>query len=524
MAASLNRRVRAVVAVVFALGLVAGCTPQGPTDPNDPDQTETDAPVSPDRPKDVQIPDVQPEGFVDAPGGGIEGYTGQQIDWQTCEDYSKFECATIAAPLDHEDPDRQALSLFLLKAEATEEPKLGTIFVNPGGPGAGGSELAARFDREGLEQYDIIGWDPRGTGQSTPVQCWQGEEMDAFTEIVGTPDDEEAFQELIEASKGFGQSCLEKSGELLMHISTQDTARDLDMLREMVGDEKLNYLGYSYGTELGATYAEMFPEKAGRMVLDGAVNITDDEDVVQAMGFDRAFTNFAEWCVARDDCGELGSTPEEVTETTHALLDDLAVNPVPMGERTVTQSIALTGIVVTLYSESTWDYLRQALIYGKNGDVMMLQMLSDAYNMRHADGTYEPLIHAFPAINCLDEADEGIDRAVQEWRETSEKAPIFGPYFGADTVCTTWPVPAVEPLEKITAEGADPILVIGVTGDPATPYEFAQSMADQLDSGVLLTLEGEGHGAYGSYDCIDDVVVDFFVDGTVPEDGMTCQA
>ncbi|MGJ3508870.1 alpha/beta hydrolase [Enemella sp. A6] len=520
MVASTKRRIRAAAAAVLALGLVAGCTPE-PT--NDPGKGK-DGPVSPDRPKDVEIPDVKPEGFVDAPGGGMEGYLGQKIDWQKCED-SRHQCATIAAPLDYDDPDRQALSLFLTKVPATEEPKLGTIFVNPGGPGAGGSELAIRFKREGLEQYDVIGWDPRGTGKSTPVECWQGEEMDKFTELGANPDDQEGYQELIEGSKGFGMSCLEKSGELLKYVSTQNTARDLDMMREMVGDEKLNYLGYSYGTELGATYAEMFPEKAGKLVLDSAVNITDNEEVVQAMGFDRAFTNFAKWCVEGDTCAELGKNPEEVIDNTKKVLDDLKANPQKGTDgRTITQAIGLTGIVATLYAQETWDYLQQALIRAKNGDPSLLQMLSDVYNQRNPNGTYESLMHAFPSIRCLDEPDEGLKAAEEEWRENSKKAPIFGPYFGADTVCTTWPVPAVEPLEKITAKGADPILVVGITGDPATPYEFAEWMAEQLDSGSLLTLEGEGHGAYGSNDCIDEAVVKFFVDGTVPEQGKTCKA
>lgn len=518
-----SRIARVALAAALSLTVLTACTPtsESTDDPTSPDPTTTEA-TSPDRP-DVAIPDVQPEGFVDAPGGGFAGYESQEIDWASCEVLEQFDCATVAAPLDYDDPDRQALTLHLMRANATEEPKLGTLFVNPGGPGAPGSDLVISLKKDGLEQFDIIGMDPRGTGKSTPVQCWQGAEMDSFLDTDASPDDDAELQALIEAGRDFGQSCLDESGELLQHVTTQNTARDLDLLRGLVGDEKLFYLGFSYGTELGATYAEMFPDKVGRLVLDAAVNITDDETVIQAQGFDRAFTNFANWCLEQRTCG-LGENVDEITASLRGVLDDLDQNPIPAGDRMVTQSQGVTGVVVTLYAEETWEYLRQALVGAQNGDARLLLLLADAYNGRSPDGTFSSLHHAFPAIRCVDNPDEGIDAAIADAEEQTEKAPIFGPYFGPGTVCATWPVAAIEPLENITATGADPILVVGTTGDSATPYEFAVSMADQLESGVLLTLDGEGHGAYGgNSECIDEAVVKYLVTGEAPAHETVCQ-
>lgn len=503
---------------------MTACTPtsESTEEPGGSGATASPEATSPDRP-DVPIPDVQPEGFIDAPGGGMAGYQNQEIEWAPCDVVEQFDCATVAAPLDYDDPDRQALTLHMMRAKATEEPRLGTLFINPGGPGAAGSDLVFSLKKDGLEQFDIVGWDPRGTGESTPVQCWQGSEMDEYLNTDSSPDDDAELQALIDAGRGFGQSCLEGSGELLKYITTQNTARDLDMLRGLVDDEKLFYLGFSYGTELGATYAEMFPENVGRLVLDAAVNITDDDTVIQAQGFDRAFTNFANWCLEQDNCG-LGSTVEEITDSLRGVLDDLDQNPIPAGNRMVTQSLGLTGVIVTLYDEGTWEYLRQALVGAQNGDARLLLLLADSYNGRRPDGTFDSLHHAFPAIRCVDTPDEGIDAAIEDAEEQAEKAPIFGPYFGPGTVCATWPVPPVEPLEKITAAGADPILVIGTTGDSATPYEHAVSMADQLESGVLLTLDGEGHGAYGGNSaCIDEAVVKYLVTGEAPEHETVCQ-
>lgn len=519
-----------VVCLLVALLLVA-CTPGRPGPGGDPSSgspvTSTssspsadDAEENPDRP-DPTVPDVRPEGFVDPPAGsGLQRYAGQTPAWVPCETY---QCATVAVPLDHGDPDGQAITLSLLKVPATAEPRLGTLFVNPGGPGYGGTGTAKDLSRAGLEQYDVVGWDPRGVGGSTPVRCFQGEDVDSYVALDTSPDDTAERQALVVANRSFGQSCLERSGVLLEHISTLDTVRDLDLLRQMVGDERLSYLGYSYGTYIGSVYAELFPSRVGRLVLDSAVNITEDEDVTQAVGFDRALTSFADWCVSQG-C-QLGGTREEVLERVTTVFDATDVQPMPTrSERRLTQSLAVTGVVVLLYSEESWPQLREALELAADGDGDALLFYADAYNERGQDGQYGQSTFAFPAISCVDEDDEGLDRALEDWESDEEVAPVFGRYFGPALTCPVWPATPTVLEEPIRGAGAEPILVVGTTGDSATPYEYAVSMADQLESGRLLTLEGEGHGAFGDGNaCVDEAVVGYLVEGTLPPEGTRCR-
>lgn len=524
-------RLRLVVAAASVL-VLAGCTPfgSGPIgvdEPSAPEPTSASSPTSPgptpnpDRP-DPAVPDVRPPGFVAPPvGQGLDRYLTQPLTWTPC---GQQQCATVAVPLDYTAPDAQGITLSLLKVPATAEPRLGTIFVNPGGPGFGGTGLARDFARAGLEQYDIVGWDPRGTGDSTPLACFQGEDVDAYMALDTSPDDAAERQALIVANRSFGQSCLERSGELLEHITSVETVRDLDVLRHLVGDEKLGYLGYSYGTWIGSLYAEMFPDRVGRLVLDGAVDLTeDDDDVIQAEGFDRALTSFAEWCVGQR-C-ELGSTSEEVLQSVTGVFDATDVQPMPTrSERRLTQSLAVTGVVLLLYSEESWPQLRQALELAQDGDGDALLFYADAYNDRGEDGRYGQSTFSFPAISCVDSDDEGLDEALTRWEEDQETAPIFGRYFGPSLTCPVWPAQPQLPPDPITGAGAAPILVVGTTGDSATPYEYAVQMADQLESGHLLTLDGEGHGAYGNGNaCVDQAVVAYLKDGVLPADGARCQ-
>lgn len=454
------------------------------------------------------------------PGQGAERYRQQRIGWTSC---GAHQCATVAAPLEHARPDRQAITLSLLKVPATEEPRLGTLFVNPGGPGFPGTSTAAELPRTGLEQYDIVGWDPRGVGGSTPVRCFQGEDVDAYMALDTSPDDSAERQALVVANRSFGQSCLERSGELLQHISTLETVRDLDLLRSLVGDERLSYLGYSYGTYIGALYAELFPDRVGRLVLDSAVNITDAEDVTQAEGFDRALGAFADWCVSQG-C-RLGTTREEVLEQVTTIFDATDVQPMATaGDRQLTQSLAVTGVVLLLYSEQSWPQLREALELAADGEGDALLFYADQYNQRGEDGQYGQSTFAFPAISCVDTADGGLDEALEQWQADEEVAPVFGRYFGPALTCPVWPVTPDVPEGTITGAGADPLLVIGTTGDSATPYEYAVSMAEQLESGHLLTLEGEGHGAFGDGNaCVDGAVVAYLTEGTLPPEGTRCR-
>ena len=481
--------------------------------------------TSPDRPKST-IPNVKPAGFINAPAGsGLIRYTKQALNWSDCTvNKQAVKCATVAAPLDYAALDGQALTLKLVKVPATASPRLGTIFVNPGGPGEPGTTLAVSFQRTGLEQYDIVGWDPRGTGGSTPVVCENGAAVDQLMQLDQSPDNATEKQALLDGWKAFGASCLAKSGPLLQHIATVDTVQDLDMLRQLVGDAKLNYLGYSYGTYIGAVYAQKFPTMVGKLVLDSAVNITRDESVIQASGFDLALGNYAQYCASKG-CS-LGSTKQQVLDTITKLLDKLDSSPLPGDStRKLTQSIASDGIAIFLYADSQyWDQLTQAIEKALAGDGRYLLYYSDQLRGRGSDGQYDTSFFAFPAIGCADSQDDGIARAFSDWASDEQKAPIFGKYFGPNVTCVQWPVQGTPPFD-ITAKGAAPIVVVGATGDSATPYQYAAWMASQLASGVLVTYNGNGHATYGGKSaCVDKAVVAYFAKGTVPPDGLFCTA
>lgn len=503
-------------------GLPERSTPGSPPAPAPSAVVPPDEPISPDRPHPA-VPDVRVPGIVPAPPGqGLERYRHQQVDWKPCPGgQAEQRCAEVFAPLDWSDPDGDALTLFLLRVPATREPRLGTIFVNPGGPGEPGSGLAAGFRRDGLEQFDIVGWDPRGTGRSTPIRCAPADALDEFFEVDTSPDDPAERQALITANEKLGQACLTNSGRLLSRISTLDTIADLDLLRGLVGDEKLNFFGYSYGTEIGSRYADTYPDRVGRMALDGAVDVTDSQDVIQAVGFDRALTAFADWCVGTQ-CS-LGRDRDQVLRAVTGLLDRFDQRPLRVGDRELTQSLAVTGVLVALYgAEAEWSLLLTAVEQARAGDGDLLLRMADVYNARDDSGDYDTRQTAFAAIRCLDEGDRGIAGADRQAEIQTEKAPILGPYFGPDYACPTWPVPPVPEPEPVVAAGAAPILVIGSTGDSATPYEFAQAMAEQLESGVLLTYDGPGHGAYGGRSaCVDQAVVRYFTQEPLTED-QTC--
>jgi len=476
---------------------------------------------SPDEARPTQkVPAVKPPGFVDPPEGtGVRRYLGQSVEWSGCD---KLECANVRVPLDWSTPDGQAITLKLGKLAATKTPRLGSLFVNPGGPGGSGVGLVGNFPRAGLEQYDIVGWDPRGSGGSTPVVCQDDRAMDEYYATDYSPDDAVEDRTWMQANRAFGRSCLARSGALLQHISTLDTVKDLDFLRQLLGDDKLNFFGYSYGTELGAVYAHTYPKNVGKMALDGAVNITDDDTVTQAIGFDRSLGAFAEWCADKASC-TLGDTKDEVLRSVVDLLDDLDAQPIPVGDRMLTQSLGANGLFALLYyDESVYDYLASSLITARKGDGGELLAAADSYNQRNKDGSYNAFFASFLAISCTEEGG-GVTEARRVAAKAAQDAPTVGKYFGVDYVCPQWPVAPAPDLPRLTAKGAAPIVVIGTTGDPATPYEYAQAMAKQLDSGVLVTLRGEGHGAYGDNTCINQVVTSYFSNDDVPGEGTTCR-
>jgi pimeloyl-ACP methyl ester carboxylesterase len=332
------------------------------------------------------IPPVRPEGFADPPPGqGLARYQDQPLTWIPCLDH--LQCAQVLVPLSYTKPDQQAIMLSLAKRPATAARRLGTLFVNPGGPGVSGIGLVQAFRRDAPAEYDIVGWDPRGVGKSTPVRCFERENLDRYLSMDDSPDDATEVAALITEERSLGQSCLQRSGVLLEHVSTAETVRDLDLLRGLVGDTKINYLGLSYGTRIGALYAQLFPKRVGRLVLDGAVNITGNA-TLQAQGFERALEDFASWAATQHT--ELGSTKEEVLLTVTTLLTQLDSKPIMVGARSLTQQLAVTAIVFPLYGQQdAWARLRNALLSAVHDhDGGRLLRLADQFDERSPEGDY----------------------------------------------------------------------------------------------------------------------------------------
>lgn len=520
-----RRTLASAALAILATVSLSGCTlvttiADGGTGPGD-------APTDSSDPSELVDPDLPDD---------VRSYYEQELDWSSCE--SDFECAVAAAPIDWEDPSKGEIELAMLKVPAEDEA-IGTLFVNPGGPGASGVEIASyaeyMFGADVLRNYDVVGWDPRGVGASTPVECLDDAGMDEF--LYPTPDpgfdqlpEDEQIAAIEAEAKAFGEACLENTGPLLEFVDTISTVHDLDMLRAVVGDPKLAYLGFSYGTFIGSQYIDTFPERAGRMVLDGAIDpsLTSFESTLaQQEGFVDATEAYLNDCLGSADCPFTGSYDDAINQirTTMDQADQaLPTNP---DGRALTSDVITTAINATMYSESSWPNLSEAFnMYNQSGDTTGFFTLADSYNDRNPDGTYNGnLMEAFLAINCMDAPVETDEAAIIEFNQAyQELNPLAVP--GIETVgnpiCEQWPFQSRATVEPVSGTGADPVLVVGTTGDPATPYEEAVALADQLESATLVTFEGEGHTAYGMDPCINDIVDSYLVEGVVPDGEPVC--
>lgn len=476
-----------------------------------------------------------PASSAPAVPAGLKPYYAQQLNWRDCG-VEGFQCTTMKAPLDYKKPDGGEIKLAVARKKATGPGKrIGSLLVNPGGPGGSAIEYLQSYAAIGYPaqvraRYDMVAIDPRGVARSEPVVCLTGPQMDTYTQVDQTPDDAAEVTELGGAYTKFANGCEQRSGEILPHVSTVETARDMDMLRALLGDERLHYVGASYGTFLGATYAGLFPARVGRLVLDGAMDPSLDAVELnrdQTAGFETAFQAFAADCVKKADC-PLGTTSTADAATRlKRLFADLDARPIATGEsRRLTESLGTTGVIAAMYDESAWPQLREALTGAQKGDGSGLLALSDSYYERRPNGTYANLMFANAAVNCLDQppafADaKAVTRAVPSFEKAS---PVFGKAFAwAALNCAHWPVPPTGTPHRIEAKGAAPIVVVGTTRDPATPYKWAQSLADQLSSGTLLTYRGDGHTAYGrGSDCIDSAINTYLLEGTPPAEDKKC--
>lgn len=479
-----------------------------------------------------------PERPVSTPTGeqvdeALQPFYSQQVEWSNCDD---LDCATVTAPLDWSEPDAGEIELAIVRHRADGGSPQGSLLVNPGGPGGSGVEfvrdsLAYAVGQPIIDAYDVVGFDPRGVGESSAVTCVEPAELDEY--LYGLAEAERGtdawITEVGESAAEFGQACADETGELLANVDTVSAARDLDLLRAVLGDEQLTYLGYSYGTFLGATYAGLYPDKVGRLVLDGAIDPAASNTEVtqaQAVGFEQSLTAYLTDCLSGTECPFTGTVDEGMNEVSE-LLASVDASPLRGSDgRMVGADTLLTAIIYTLYSQDSWPYLSDMFESVMFGDADVALAYADGYNGREADGTYrDNSTESFSAINCLDyQYQSDVEVMRERAAQVAEAAPIIGPYMGyGDIGCDNWPYEGDRDREPIHAPGAAPIMVVGTTGDPATPYHWAEALAAQLDSGVLVSYEGEGHTAYNkSNSCVNDAVERYLLDGTVPEADPMC--
>lgn len=464
---------------------------------------------------------------------GLERFYGQTLKWSTCE--GSYQCSELTVPLDYSQPAGATLQLAVVRKPATDKAhRLGSLVVNPGGPGGSGLSYATSgdvADDSVLARYDLVGFDPRGVGKSDPVNCLTDSQMDQFVDTPPDPTTPAQLSRAEQESQLFAQQCAAKSGALLAHVGTVDAARDLDVLRAALGDSKLTYLGKSYGTFLGATYAQEFPKNVGRLVLDGAIDpslTAEQENLTQAASFDKELHLFLDDCVKQTDC-PFGTTDANAAYTKLKMwVDGLEANPIPGdATRKLDEAYALTGISVAMYDQGWWPDLRIALASAFKGDGSTLLRMADAYNDRENGHYVDNEVAANYAVNCVDHPDEATSAAqIESELPAFEKAaPFFGPMVDWSSLpCAYWKAHPTDSPHVITAAGAAPILVVGTTNDPATPYAWAQHLAQQLSGARLLTMNGAGHTAYrrGST-CIDSAVDAYFLTGALPSAGTVCQ-
>ncbi|MFE0461886.1 alpha/beta hydrolase [Kitasatospora sp. NPDC058965] len=530
---ALSRLARRILPVVLGATALAGCSGSGGTGAA-PAAGGTSHPAAA-----APVPSASPD--PSAPAGeddpALKPFYGQRIAWTTCPadpaakdiDMSTFQCGTAHVPLDYAHPGTDTVDLALVRRPARNAAqRIGSLFLNPGGPGGSGIEEVTggadgRF--RGLnDRYDLVGFDPRGVGRSTAVHCLD----DAARDRLNALDHADAT-----TGKSFADACQAQSGKLLPFVGTVNAARDLDVLRGAVGDQKLDYLGFSYGTYLGASYAEQFPARTGRLVLDGAMDPAADPldaDVAQLIGFEGVFERWAADCVTHSGC-PLGTDPATAAQRAAAFLDGLEQHPMTTSDgRTVTSAEGWTGAMDMLYGDAkSWEYLREGMasaMQQHRADYLML--FADDYNGRDDKGHYSNMADANVAINCADYGapTPSDDRIQQALAQLHAQARYLTARMTAQDLksqdCRAWPFHPSTGPHVVRAVGAAPILVVGSTGDDATPYAWAQHLAAGLADATLLTRDGDGHTGYGKSSCIRTAVDAFLVDGTMPAAGTHC--
>ncbi|HEX5404294.1 MAG TPA: alpha/beta hydrolase [Pseudonocardiaceae bacterium] len=483
---------------------------------------------------------------------GLASFYGQPLSWGDCLPFATssddrqaygadgLECSRLRVPLDYSDPKGPTITLGVMRVRATDKAdRIGSLLTNPGGPGGSGLELVANLRKtwsatDLAKRFDLIGFDPRGIGSSQPaVRCLTGQQQDQVRAsdldddtspagIAAYEKQQQQYAAACAANTTFGK-------RMLANIGTRDVAKDMDVLRSALGDPKLTYLGYSYGTLLGSTYAEDFPKNVRAMVLDGAVDPTENvvqETVAQGTGFQNAFDQFAKWCVDQQQCA-LGDNPAAATHNFQTLVNPLLANPAQVGDgRKLTYDDATTGAIQALYSQQYWTYLNQGLGELRQGNGRTLMALADVYDGRNQDGSYSNEQDAFTAVRCVD--DPAVTDPKQQLaaeQRYKQVAPFLNdgrPAVAQADACASWPVPATGKPHTPSAQGLPSVLVVSTTNDPATPYQAGVNLAKALGGG-LLTFEGTQHTAFlQGISCVDQYGSAYLTGLKLPPTGTRC--
>lgn len=520
------RRLRGVSLAAAAALLLSGCVDSGGQENADAQDPAQEEPITATSVPAETLP------------GAAEDYTEyyeQEVEWTSCEE--TMMCADVTVPMDWAEPGSgEDLEIRIISSQ-TGGDDAEHLLTNPGGPGSSGydavaASLSFSFSQELIEAYDIVGFDPRGVHRSAPVTCLDDAEMDEYREQVSEEqlDTESSLADARESASELAAQCESESGALLGHVDTLSAVRDMDVIRAVLEQDELNYLGFSYGTKLGMTYAQHFGPRVGRFVLDGMLDVSigaHELNKGQALGFEVALENYAQWCIEQERC-PVGDTVDEVISGVQDLFAAVAENPVQGADgRTINVSTLVSGFITPLYSRASWPALSEALSMALvQRDFVAFQYFADLQSGRSPDGSYEWInSFAFSAVMCLDyPMPEDPEQIEAEFDEVSEEAPTFGPYLGHRAVlCEQWPAENVaEPWEPDLAD-VDELLMIGTTGDPATPVEWAENMHEQVPQSSLIIRDGEGHLAYRTGNsCVDEAVDGYLLGGDLHEGRTDC--
>jgi pimeloyl-ACP methyl ester carboxylesterase len=462
----------------------------------------------------------------------LDSYLHQQLTWTTC---NVGECATLKVPLDYSNLGLGNISLAVSRAKHTGPTFQGSLVVNPGGPGSSGLDFAKYVARDVTpsvaKEFDIIGFDPRGVGKSTPVTCMTNKQTAAWLAMDATPDTPAEIAADVKAASNISAGCLKYSARIAPHVGTPSAAQDLDLLRSALGEERLNWLGFSYGTSLGTAYLEAFPDRVGRFVLDGAVdpNLNGMQlSLGQAKSFQRAFQMYAQDCVDHSPCS-IGNSRAIITKKVNTLLAALDTRPLRTDDGVaLTQSSGVGGIFTAMYSTDMWPLLTDALAQAFSGNGTGLLELSWMGSDQTGPETFgSNLQSAYFAINCWDlpatPKAAGLAVAARNWAKNTPVPEISRSMAWSNSPCSYWFAHNPQPRAPAKSTTTAPVLIVGTLFDPATPYVWAKALHSQLPTSTLLTYAGNGHTAFGSGSrCIDGAVNDYLLKGTLPAAGKSC--